>query len=235
MRIYYISDLHLERFNFVPKIKNYKHEDKILVLAGDIATTYMDQKIADGFFNQCYEMFGKDNVYYIKGNHEYYKSEYDETKVIRLKDTTRKIVGCTLWTDFENGSIENMLVCSRGIDDFHLIEKHTPLHQYKYFKRDFKFLKKNVKKDSIVITHHLPSFKCINKLYKDSDINGAFASNLNEFIIDKKPKVWIHGHTHKAVDTKIGDTRIICNPFGYLGRERFMSPTDFLPLKWIDL
>ena len=33
--------------------------------------------------------------------------------------------------------------------------------------------------------------------------------------LDKKPKLWIHGHTHCKFDYNIGNTRIVTNPSGY--------------------
>jgi hypothetical protein len=38
-------------------------------------------------------------------------------------------------------------------------------------------------------------------------------------IADARPALWVHGHTHDSLDYRIGDTRIICNPFGYLHHE----------------
>ena len=49
---------------------------------------------------------------------------------------------------------------------------------------------------------------------------------------DKKIKYWIHGHTHDACDYMIGDTRVLCNPRGYIGHERDAS---FFKLKYYEV
>jgi hypothetical protein len=30
--------------------------------------------------------------------------------------------------------------------------------------------------------------------------------------------LWIHGHTHTAFDYTVGNTRVVCNPRGYVHR-----------------
>ena len=51
--------------------------------------------------------------------------------------------------------------------------------------------------------------------YRDSKVNAAFASNLDDVIDRCHPQLWIHGHMHDAVDERIGATRIIANPHGF--------------------
>jgi len=50
-----------------------------------------------------------------------------------------------------------------------------------------------------------------------SPYNIFYANELDLLIEDKKPALWLHGHTHESRDYKIGKTRIICNPRGYPG------------------
>jgi hypothetical protein len=35
----------------------------------------------------------------------------------------------------------------------------------------------------------------------------------------QRPALWLHGHTHASVDCTVGETRIVCNPFGYVPDE----------------
>ena len=72
---------------------------------------------------------------------------------------------------------------------------------------------------TIIITHHLPSFKSVVPKYRNSPLNPAFASNLDSLIEDSEVPLWIHGHTHSSLDYKIKSTRILCNPRGYPGYE----------------
>jgi hypothetical protein len=58
------------------------------------------------------------------------------------------------------------------------------------------------------------------KYAHDKIMNGAFASDLDDFIAYRPQiKLWTHGHTHEPFDYEIGTTRIVCNPRGYVGHE----------------
>jgi hypothetical protein len=87
-----------------------------------------------------------------------------------------------------------------------------------YFKT---VLELNRDKPFVIITHHGPSFQSVNEKYvHDKTMNGGYASNLDEFVLDHENiKVWVHGHMHDPVDYLIGTTRVLSNPRGYLGHE----------------
>jgi Icc-related predicted phosphoesterase len=38
---------------------------------------------------------------------------------------------------------------------------------------------------------------------------------MDQEIAQVQPKLWVHGHTHIPCDWKAGETRVLCNPFGY--------------------
>ena len=82
------------------------------------------------------------------------------------------------------------------------------------------FLNREVKQGDIVITHHLPSELSIAPQYKRDTLNRFFCHDMTNFILDRKPSIWIHGHTHNSFDYTLGSTRIICNPAGYMGENR---------------
>ena len=73
-----------------------------------------------------------------------------------------------------------------------------------------------------VCSHHAPSYLSVAPMYAhDTLMNGAFASNLEEWILDHPEiKFWVHGHMHNESDYMIGDTRVVCNPRGYIGYEK---------------
>jgi predicted phosphodiesterase len=75
----------------------------------------------------------------------------------------------------------------------------------------------NASNKYVVIGHHAPSKLSTKPKYqKDVMVNGAYSSDLSEFILDHPQiKVWTHGHTHDVFDYMIGSTRILCNPRGY--------------------
>lgn len=82
------------------------------------------------------------------------------------------------------------------------------------------FLGKDPKK-YVVVTHHTPSYQSVADYYKaDQLMNGGYHSKLDEFIMDKPNiKLWVHGHTHEDFDYMIGETRVVCNPRGYIKYE----------------
>ena len=73
----------------------------------------------------------------------------------------------------------------------------------------------------VVVGHHAPSRLSTHAQYaKDTVMNGAYSSDLNEFILDHPQiRLWTHGHTHHPFDYMIGETRVLCNPRGYINHE----------------
>ena len=56
--------------------------------------------------------------------------------------------------------------------------------------------------------------------YQGSPLNCFFACPEAEAILlEKAPRLWVHGHTHDSLDYQLGKTRVLCNPFGYAGVE----------------
>lgn len=77
-------------------------------------------------------------------------------------------------------------------------------------------------KKYVVVTHHAPTPLSIHEMFKhDSLMNGAFCSDLSEFIMDRPQiKLWTHGHMHNVSDYMMGETRVVCNPRGYVKYEQ---------------
>lgn len=74
----------------------------------------------------------------------------------------------------------------------------------------------------VVVGHHTPSHQSTHPRYKEDKLmNGGYHSDLDAFI-EVRPmiKLWTHGHTHEAYDYMIGETRVVCNPRGYIGYEK---------------
>jgi predicted MPP superfamily phosphohydrolase len=74
----------------------------------------------------------------------------------------------------------------------------------------------------VAVTHHAPTPLSIAEWYKnDTLMNGGFHSDLSEFIMDRPQiKLWTHGHMHNVSDYMMGDTRVVCNPRGYVKYEQ---------------
>ncbi len=86
----------------------------------------------------------------------------------------------------------------------------------------------------VVCTHHAPSRLSTHPRYKhDTLMNGAYSSELSEYILDHPQiKLWTHGHTHEDFDYMLGQTRIVCNPRGYIGYE---GRADRFELKTVEI
>jgi Icc-related predicted phosphoesterase len=86
----------------------------------------------------------------------------------------------------------------------------------------------------VVVTHHCPSEQSVHDKYKgDILMNGGFRSNCDDFISYRPQiKLWMHGHTHEDFDYVLGETRVVCNPRGYVGHE---NRAGYFQLKYIDV
>ena len=144
------------------------------------------------------------------------------------------VLGVTLWTDCRKEDPLVMHVLRQNMNDFQIIGKKdkdgegpfvfTPFDSVELFKADLAYLKQMVEQHSdkkiVVCSHHAPSDMSIHPKYMSDQtyrlMNGGFASNLEEFILDNPQIVgWSHGHTHTSFDYRIGSCRVMCNPKGY--------------------
>jgi Icc-related predicted phosphoesterase len=86
----------------------------------------------------------------------------------------------------------------------------------------------------VVVGHHAPSRKSTHPRYASEELmNGGYSSSLDEYIMDHPQiKLWTHGHTHEDFDYMIGDTRIVCNPRGYVNYE---NRAGLFELKFVEV
>jgi len=85
----------------------------------------------------------------------------------------------------------------------------------------------------VVVGHHAPSRLSTHAQYvNDTVMNGAYSSELDEFIQDHPQiRLWTHGHTHHPFDYTIGETRVLCNPRGYINHEPAASDFKLLTVE----
>lgn len=254
MKLKVVSDLHCE-FSY-PDLTEDK--DACLILAGDIFVG--NKAMRDDYIPKWSKMFKY--VIYVLGNHEYYKNHIDNlprkikqqikdlnlTNVFLLNNECVvldgiQLAGTTLWTDFNNGDPVCKLMCKMKMNDFHYIRAGS---MYRKFNPDdaicehikaLNFLEKvDYNKKTVVITHHSPSIIGIDiNRYGKSDINGAYYSDLENFILDKQPNLWVFGHTHKYVNTHIGETLLYSNPRGYVSNKFNYENTGFNELETVTI
>lgn len=224
------------------------------------SSRYINSCCYRDFFNFISKEFPV--ILYVAGNHEFYDgkwiktlqvikdatSAYDnihflENDTYQLEDIT--FVGCTLWTDMNNHDPITQFHVKTAMNDYSKITndereycKLRPIHSIGRHIRSKQYIKHVVegKHDQkfVVMTHHAPSMMSIPPEYKGHHLmNGAYASDLSEFILDyPQIKLWTHGHVHTVLDYNIGDTRIFCNPRGYKGYEQRAKEFE---LKYVDV
>ncbi len=134
MKLYVLSDLHVEFAPFVPDLAAAEAAD-VVVLAGDIHTAALGMAWAR-------EAFPAKPIIYVAGNHEFYKQHWDahlvqlreqaelhgiyflENEVVTIEGV--RFLGATLWTDFEyfgaSRRSQNMRLAENTLNDFRLIE-----------------------------------------------------------------------------------------------------------------
>ncbi len=185
-------------------------------------------------------------VFYVMGNHEHYHGKFWKTKTelervlpknVTLLENQCEVyegvlfVGATLWTDMNKGDPLTLHSMQNYMNDYRVITYHYPQYNAYHKMRPAdtvkmhieskRYIEEKVKEHAdlpvVVITHMGPTHLSINDKYKGELSNGAYVSDLSNLILDNPNiKTWVHGHVHDPCDYKIGDTRVICNPRGYL-------------------
>ncbi|UEX77257.1 metallophosphoesterase [Spiribacter halobius] len=143
-----------------------------------------------------------------------------------------RIIGATLWTDFRRGSPTAMDAAKTQMRDFRRIRTGPPDAPYAYrvHPRDLMSIHVRTKayieeevarahylgQTPVVVTHHAPYYP-----YSDwgPSISFSYGSDLTALIERARPALWIHGHTHEVIDTRIGGCRVVSNARGYGGLE----------------
>jgi Icc-related predicted phosphoesterase len=211
-----------------------------------------------GFLERASSQFK--HVIMIAGNHEFYHGRWYQAidtlrnecsqfhNVYFLEDQTKEIdgvlfVGSTLWTDMNKNDWHTKYQVKHGMSDFRIIKNdknnYHNLHPDDVIVRHNKsleFIKNtvaNTSKKVVVVTHHAPSDLSVADCYKDQILmNGAYRSKLEDFVMNSNINLWCHGHTHFPFDYILGNTRVVCNPRGYIGHEPIAEGYKF---KYLDI
>ena len=183
----------------------------------------------------------------VPSNHEFYREKFpglidklkidaEGTNVHVLENDSVEIggyrfFGCTLWSDMElfgDPGVASVFAAD-AMNDYRLIRHNEtsrrlqPSDTISRHSRSVKKLRELLEAGdparSIVVTHHAPSIQSIADRYRRDYLSAAFASNMDDFILEHQPRLWIHGHTHESFDYEIGKTRVVCNPRGYASIE----------------
>ena len=192
------------------------------------------------------------DVIYIAGNHEHYHGDFLKTydilrdrlaylenvhvldkQSIKINDVI--FIAGTLWTDMNHGDPSTIYNASRSMNDYRLVKNFDADLSIAEHETMMSYIKLTIivhpTDKFVVVGHHAPSKTSMHPVYKDVHTNGAYSSDLEEFII-AHPQIalWIHGHTHARYDYTVGKTRIAANPRGYIGHQQL---TDSFELKFV--
>jgi predicted phosphodiesterase len=168
-----------------------------------------------------------------------------------IQDDVR-FLGCTLWTDFQLfGSLQQetaKLAARRVMADFRAIladddsgdvnladswpgrsgnkwftvEQSIALHYQHRAWLEAKLAEPFPGK-TVVITHHAPARPSLHAQYANDLVSAGFINDLSHLMAGRVD-LWLHGHTHHSFDYRIGDTRVLCNPRGYITRRGVENP-----------
>ena len=253
-----LSDVHLEvghePITFPPA--------DCLLLAGDIVPLsdvydIIDSpyKILSARIRDFFETVSKtyETVLWIPGNHEFYGGNI-ATAVIRAQKWLDqenlnnillgnkisgmvgdvRVIGATLWTDYNKQDPVAMFDASRNMSDFREIENSisgcsvmlSPAQVYDIHVDHNQFITSELIRaqsdgvPAVVMTHHAPS-TLSNQAYPHSNLTYAYCNTGVDHLFDYPGlRVWVHGHLHNAVDYPIHETRILSAPRGYVGFEK---------------
>lgn len=228
MNIQIVSDLHLEKidpdiyFKIPPCAEN-------IIIAGDLCHRLQFGEVTNKFLDMY------DHVIFVPGNHDYYgfdipssnaffKSFETDRFHVLLEDVIDidgvKIAGTPLWFTKPKDPIVELNI-KGSINDFNYIRNYEA-DVYTRNSIALEFLRQRYDDNDgidIVVTHFLPTRLSIAEQYKNDIVNDFFVCPILDYI--KIPtKYWVHGHTHESFDYEYGDTRIICNPYGYCGSNK---------------
>lgn len=241
-------------------------KDTALLLAGDIwhAKKSFDYR-GTSWIGEISQQF--QYVVIVLGNHDFWggdlTKEYDNYRnniakqnlknVFILQNSSLffpglKILGATLWTDFNDGSYKVLETAKKnsGMRDYmYISDGGQDLLAHRLFL-EHQISKEFIFEDSpreypeqkvVVVTHHSPSYKSAQKelFYKGNEMElSMYHSQLDDKIAKSEIDLWIHGHSHRAVDYKINNTRILSNPRGYADEDTGYDPWQVIDVRNLD-
>ncbi|MDQ3200632.1 MAG: metallophosphoesterase family protein [Pseudomonadota bacterium] len=240
LRIY--SDLHNEFAVFeAPAVAA-----DVVILAGDIHTKARGVAWAGETFS-C-------PVIYICGNHEFYGGHIDYT-LQKMKEAAllhvhilenevfvwnqTRFLCATAWTDFSatgnavtaaQTALERMndfsVICIadsfRKLRPCDLVNRNHATHDWLAHELDKPFDGKTV-----VVTHHAPVPEVVGDKH-EGHLIAAYTNSWHALL--EKADLWVFGHTHRAIDVKLGRCRVVSNPRGYPNEDIGFDPNLMIDL-----
>jgi Icc-related predicted phosphoesterase len=227
-----MSDLHLDH----DKVADQEFMDALqpqpdiglLVLAGDWFSICRPQQTEELFTKllRCY-----DEVLVVPGNHDYWRAdpvaaEAAMRPTVTAPNKLHVLVKAEFKTvkgvPFFGGTMWYPQPAPRKVQ--HFIDMRQVHVSQSWFFEQYRAFEKALDEardagghmtETVVVTHHLPHPESTPLRFRRTPNDHFFMTNMTSRIMDLKPKLWLHGHTHDACDYVVGSTRIVCNPRGY--------------------
>lgn len=220
MKLRIFSCLHFES-GFNPLDFTPPDDADLVILAGNIGHT------VDGVYWAKYT-YRRTPVVYVLGSHEYGGTHYGallgeckhaargstvsvlEREMIDISGV--RILGTTLWTSFHCVDERADPETFRGWNEL------TRRAEAREFEESRQWLDEQLTQADrplVVVTHHAPSAAtCPPQPHElESDPSARRADDL----LRPPVRLWVHGHTHVNVDTRVNGVRVITNQRGALG------------------
>lgn len=240
MKIQVLSDIHINHWDqpYEEFLDSIQTDARLLVLAGDAFDLEPEalKETEERLEVLCRRY---KSVVYVPGNHEFYHTTImDGLRALMAIEQRLVAKGYDLWVAHPGMTQTYSGIRVIGgtmwqpkpdrryppITDHFLIgdfSQEAPLQ----FQTFYDYLKGELREDDVVVTHHTPSYRSCSKKFEGSEINRWFHTpEVEPLILERKPRLFIHGHTHDPFDYQLGDTRVICNPRGYPGEHVSFNP-----------
>jgi Icc-related predicted phosphoesterase len=242
LKLWIFSDIHLEFGDIA--LPDPVPDADVCVVAGDILTRgivpsleWLAARVAPlmpviftAGNHEFYRSFLTESLEAASAFEDAGRVHFLEDRAVEIGDVV--FCGCTLWSDFdvlgEDWAEPAMREAMRSHNDYRAIRYRKqpfsrlwPVHTRNKHVASRKFLEDCLEKyagrEIVFVTHHAPSLASAEARFRQDLLTPAYVSDLTALMGKGGPKLWVHGHTHHAVDYVVGGTRVVCNPRGYPG------------------
>ncbi len=234
IRLWILSDLHLEAVRHPEGFRPARPDFDVLVVAGDVWQGAIDRamhtvaRLADGR-----------PAVFVLGNHEFWNHQVDRQRQAARRTADRhgalllddagaelaglRFVGGTLWGDGQLAG--RHATPDRPTGERIVAGKNGQAHpitnadQAALHRITLSVIEAAVAaldpRPLVVVTHHAPHPCCLPVVHRQGWIAGHSASDLSHLTDSGRVALWVHGHIHDTTDqVRPGGTRIVSNAAG---------------------